>query len=46
MAPLQLAADGDGSFWPHGVIMILVITVITWSAGTWRDRRLKKGKKS
>ncbi|MEU0207066.1 hypothetical protein [Streptomyces canus] len=44
MAHLYLAAEGDGSFWPTGVIMIIVIIAIGGSVWMWRERKLKKDK--
>ncbi|MFB7780314.1 hypothetical protein [Streptomyces bauhiniae] len=46
MGMLQLAGEGDGSFWPTGVIMLVVITVISGSIGIWRNSRIKRGKKT
>lgn len=44
MEHFYLAAEGDGSFWPTGVIMIVVIIAISGSIWMWREHRLKKDK--
>ena len=38
---LYVAAEGDGSFWPTGVIVIIAISGSVWM---WRERKLKKDK--
>ncbi|MFJ3660002.1 hypothetical protein ACIPPM_05980 [Streptomyces sp. NPDC090119] len=45
MDHLFLASEGDGSFWPTGVIMIIVIVVISSVSWTMYERRVKKGKR-
>jgi hypothetical protein len=39
---LHLAAEDGSSFWPTGVIMLVVITVIVVLIGIWRSRNAKK----
>ncbi|GHA71125.1 hypothetical protein GCM10010372_82700 [Streptomyces tauricus] len=39
---LNLAAGGS-SFWPTGVVMLVVITVIVVLIGIWRSHNAKKG---
>ena len=41
MEHLYVAAEGDGSFWPTGVIVIIAISGSVWM---WRERKLKKDK--
>ncbi|MBV1938754.1 hypothetical protein KUF83_19625 [Streptomyces sp. BV286] len=43
MENLTLAAGGSSSFWPTGVVMIVVITVIVVLVGIWRSRNARRG---
>ncbi|MFJ9742800.1 hypothetical protein [Streptomyces sp. NPDC101166] len=38
------AAQAKTGFWPTGMVMIVVITVITAGIGFWRSRNAKKGR--
>ncbi|MFF7871724.1 hypothetical protein ACFZCT_35525 [Streptomyces qaidamensis] len=43
MENLDLAAGGGSGFWPTGVVMLVVITVIVVLIGAWRSHNAKKG---
>ncbi|HWU05124.1 MAG TPA: hypothetical protein VN520_01725 [Streptomyces sp.] len=46
MENLHLAAQGDGSFRPHGVVTLVVITLGCALIGIWRTRNAKKERQS
>ncbi|MFF9028105.1 hypothetical protein [Streptomyces iakyrus] len=43
MENLDLAAGGGSGFWPTGVVMLVVITVVVVLVGVWRSHNAKKG---
>ena len=43
MEKLDLAASGGSGFWPTGVVMLVVVTVIVVLIGIWRSHNAKKG---
>ncbi|MFF5106643.1 hypothetical protein [Streptomyces sp. NPDC000134] len=46
MENLYLAAEGDGSFWPTGVVTIVLIVIGCALIGVWRTRSAKKRDRS
>ncbi|MEG8275132.1 hypothetical protein [Streptomyces sp. AHA2] len=43
MENLHLAAEDGSNFWPTGVIMVVVITVIVVLISKWRSHNAKEG---
>jgi hypothetical protein len=42
---LYLAAQSDGSFWPTGVVTLVLIVIGCSLIGIWRTRSAKKWKR-
>ncbi|MEU1120538.1 MULTISPECIES: hypothetical protein [unclassified Streptomyces] len=43
---LHFAADKPTPFWPTGAMILVAVIFIAGLGGIWRERRIKKGKKT